>query len=791
MAQTILSNKQSTSGSPYVVYTVNVMPSNRTLTTVDLSVQITAHLKNADSSLGTGSGYGIKGKLIVAGQTKWFDGASGNGPIIKGTNSSWSGTGNHTTSAYNYTITGLSWDTTSLSASFYAIRTSGNTSNAGYLKTTDCTAITIEKAAAPSTIEEIVGGGGTTDYTPTIKWSPYDTSFIFKIKYAYGNWSYTTPDFIRPNTTNQFQYSGYTIYGSTVAPYMASRSGTYSATLYTYDSSGNYIGESSANFTVTLNPDTYKPTASISAFGDVGGVVPSSWGIFVAGKSKLSFTVSGSRSDTGASETLSYSTSVNGKTYTTTSITTDWLSSSGSAILTVTDSRGRTGNASSGYSVVAYEIPDIDLIGYRANHEGAAAGDGTYYHYSISGHIQSCKNVDTEKNSVSEIKIGYRIAGSSSAFSYTTISVTMGSTSDNRIAFTAEGTEFGGNLSKENNYEIRAYLKDGLGVESSDSESVGAEFKLLSYKADGTGIAIGKKATQSNFVEVNMNTSVNGDLSVIKSGEPRIIMNTGSQSVATLLKSGNGTFLAGQGTIYFRPNDTYSNVGQAYINTDGKLNTAGEVQAGLNNSYGQFRAICGNYGFFIRNDSSDTYFLLTNSGDVYGQWNGLRPIMINNGNGYVTLGNGATVNGDLRNENGTFTITNNSSYVNIGDLSWGYCHYNTDASVGHWFNKTVLVAGDVYAGSDYNRLLAYQDSVPRVAKVGWANSMGFALYDGQQAFVMLNHDQMAIIWSVSGGTQINKSNIKGSGIQASISNSWVTIKISGGGDFAGFAIISP
>lgn len=596
MAQTILKDKQSTSGSPYVIYTVNVTPSNRTLTTVDLSVQITAHLKNADSTLGKGSGYGIKGRVTVADQNFWFDGGSGNGPLIKATDTSWSGTANHTVS-HTFTVSNLTWDTTSLATTFYAIRTSGNTSNAGYLKTTDCTAITIDRAAAPSTIQEIVGGGGTTDYTPTIKWTPYNTSFIFKIKYAYGNWSYTTPDFIRPNTTNQFPYSGYTIYGSTVAPYMAGRSGTYSATLYTYDSGGNYIGESKADFTVTLNPDTYKPTASISAFSDVGGIVPSSWGIFVAGKSKLSFTVSGSRSDAGASTTLSYSTSVNGKTYETTSITTDWISSSGNASLTVTDSRGRTGTASRGYTVVNYITPDINLTGYRVNNEGAAKDDGTYYHYSISGHIQSCKNGSTEKNSVSEIKIGYRIAGSSSDFSYTPISVNIDSTVDNRIAFTAEGTVFGGNLSTANNYEIRAYLKDGLGVESSDSESVGAEFKLLSYKADGTGIAIGKKATDSNKVEVNMNVDVNNNLNV----------------------DGNET-------------------------VGGTLTSTGEMRGGL--GYGQFRAAQGNYGFFIRNDGDNTYFMLTNSGDAYGSWNGLRPITVQNGDGKVHFGNGVQIDSD-------------------------------------------------------------------------------------------------------------------------------------------------
>lgn len=773
--QTILSNKQSSSGSPYVIYTVKVTPSNRTLTTVDLYISITAHLKNSSSSLGTGSGYGIKGRVTVAGQNFWFDGGAGNGPLIKGTGTSWSGTGNHTVS-HTFTVSNITWDVTSLATTFYAIRTSGNTSNAGYLSTTNCTAITIDRAAAPSSIQEIVGGGGTTDYTPTVKWTPYDSSFKFKVKYAYGSWGGFTSDFISPNTTAQFPYSEYTITGASVAPYMSSSSATFTATLYTYDSGGNYIGESSAGFTVTLNPNTYKPTASVNAFSDAGGIVPSSWGIFVQGKSKLSFTVSASASAGSSIPQTGYSTTVNGKTYTTTSITTDWLSSSGSANLTVTDSRGRTGTASSGYTVVAYATPDIDLIGYRAGSSGTADGNGQYYHYIISGHIQSCKNGSTEKNSVSEIKIGYKVAGSSSAFSYETISATMGSTSNNRVAFTAEGTVFGGNLSTANNYEIRAYLKDGLGIESYDTESVGAAFKLLSYTADGTGIAIGKKATQSNLVEVNMDV----DMNTKKLSAGRIELSTSTPYIDFHFNNSSADY-----TSRIIENSS------GKLDVTGRLESYGEVIGGLNNSSGQFRAVQGNYGFMIRNDGSDTYFLLTNSGDAYGSWNGLRPLSISNGSGYVRLGNGATVNGDLRNENGSLTITNNSSYVNIGDLSWGYCHYNTDASVGHYFNKQMFVAGDVYAGSGYNRALAYQDSVPRVARVGWATSMGFSLSDGQQAFVMLNHDQMAILWSVNGGTRINKSNIKGSGIQASISNSWVTITISGGGAFAGFAVLSP
>ena len=61
-----------------------------------------------------------------------------------------------------------------------------------------------------------------------------------------------------------------------------------------------------------------------------------------------------------------------------------------------------------------------------------------------------------------------------------------------------------------------------------------------------------------------------------------------------------------------------------------------EVVVTTASPYGQFRAIGGNYGFIVRNDGSNTYFLLTASGDQYGTWNSLRPMTINDATGAVT-----------------------------------------------------------------------------------------------------------------------------------------------------------
>ena len=53
--------------------------------------------------------------------------------------------------------------------------------------------------------------------------------------------------------------------------------------------------------------------------------------------------------------------------------------------------------------------------------------------------------------------------------------------------------------------------------------------------------------------------------------------------------------------------------------------------------WSQFRAVYGNYGFMIRNDGANTYFLLTNSGDPYGQWRNVFPFRIDNSNGKVVM----------------------------------------------------------------------------------------------------------------------------------------------------------
>ena len=69
-------------------------------------------------------------------------------------------------------------------------------------------------------------------------------------------------------------------------------------------------------------------------------------------------------------------------------------------------------------------------------------------------------------------------------------------------------------------------------------------------------------------------------------------------------------------------------------NLNGGLTATGEI---ISKSANGLRIAYGNYGFFIRNDGSNTYFMLTDSGNSLGTYNSLRPFIISNSTGNVTI----------------------------------------------------------------------------------------------------------------------------------------------------------
>lgn len=77
------------------------------------------------------------------------------------------------------------------------------------------------------------------------------------------------------------------------------------------------------------------------------------------------------------------------------------------------------------------------------------------------------------------------------------------------------------------------------------------------------------------------------------------------------------------------------------LDITGNVRATGEIISTLGSGYGQLRLISGNYGSMFRNDGNNTYLLFTASGNQYGAWNSLRPLIINNASGDVSINNGS------------------------------------------------------------------------------------------------------------------------------------------------------
>lgn len=169
------------------------------------------------------------------------------------------------------------------------------------------------------------------------------------------------------------------------------------------------------------------------------------------------------------------------------------------------------------------------------------------------------------------------------------------------------------------------------------------------------------------------------------------------------------------GNITFSINGTVMPIN---VNASGSLNANGVATFGssvtangefISKSANAFRAINGDYGFFIRNDAANTYFMLTASGDQTGGFNGLRPLAINNASGQVTIGEsliiakGATIN------SGGLTVNSRirSQGTKTSDL---YTRAPTSDTVGFW-------SIDINDSATYNQFPGYFKMVEKTNEV--------------------------------------------------------------------------
>lgn len=169
------------------------------------------------------------------------------------------------------------------------------------------------------------------------------------------------------------------------------------------------------------------------------------------------------------------------------------------------------------------------------------------------------------------------------------------------------------------------------------------------------------------------------------------------------------------GNIMFNINGTVMPID---VNASGSLNANGVATFGssvtangefISKSSNAFRAINGNYGFFIRNAGNDTYFMLTAAGDQFGGFNGLRPLSINNQSGQVTIGERLIIAKGVTINSGGLTVNSRirSQGTKTSDL---YTRVPTSDTVGFW-------SIDINDSATYNQFPGYFKMVEKTNEV--------------------------------------------------------------------------
>lgn len=306
------------------------------------------------------------------------------------------------------------------------------------------------------------------------------SAFTHTLTYSFGS---ATGTIATKTTSTSVKWTPATTLASQIP---SSTTGTVTITCSTYSGS-TLIGSSSTTATLTV-PASIKPTFTSITATRVDGTVPSSWGIYVQNKSKVTLAITGATGSNG-STISAYSISGGGFSSTASSYTTGFLTSSGSITFTgkVQDSRGRWSDEKTvSISVVAYSAPAFSAYQtQRCTSGGTVSTNGTYGKGKVTFSYSSCSSKNTVTTAVAYKK--------TTASSYTTTSTTFTS-----------GTAFtfgGGNLATDYTYDIRYTLTDAFGsvtvVDKLSTASV-----VMDFKAGGLGVSVGKVSETDKCFEV-------------------------------------------------------------------------------------------------------------------------------------------------------------------------------------------------------------------------------------------------------------------------------------------------
>lgn len=268
----------------------------------------------------------------------------------------------------------------------------------------------------------------------------------------------------------------------------------------TYNGSTN-LGDKTTSFTAYV-PSNIVPSMGNPTATRVDNGVPSGWGVYVKGYSKVTIAMT-SVSGSYGSTIKSYSIAGPNLSSTSSSATSGVLGSAGTNTYTctITDSRGRSVSKTVSISVVDYAKPSISVSASRCNSDGTVSSSGTYLRVTVSYSIASVSS----KNSVSSRSVSCNGASNTSFSS---------------------GSAFvlGANCAINTSYTLTASVKDALNNAASASITIPTASRIMNVRANKSGIAFGKFAESDNAIDSAWNIRIpagysNLDLSVPVAGD--------------------------------------------------------------------------------------------------------------------------------------------------------------------------------------------------------------------------------------------------------------------------------
>lgn len=349
---------------------------------------------------------------------------------------------------------------------------------------------TIARASQPSLVTwpESTQNVGDFGETFSIHMNRKSDSFTHTVRYEYGSRTGTIATGVTTGTTWAVPLTF-----MNDIPESTSASGRIYVDTY---NGSTLVGTKYSGFTVTVPANT-KPSCSI-VLEDITGI-DDIYGSPVKGLSKIEVTVNTTQAY--SSPIASYSISVNGETFKTSTGTTGVLTKSGSVPVNVTvkDKRGRTGTASYTMNVQDYTAPAVTMLTVkRCNSDGTENPEGSYCQLAFDATVSSMNSKNT-----ATYTYGYK---KSSVSTWTT-----GTLSSLSNKYSASNATYIFSADSNTSYDVKVTVTDRHNA-TTRTTSVSTAFTILNFHKSGTGMGIGKVGEKENTLQIGLNVEFLGNL---------------------------------------------------------------------------------------------------------------------------------------------------------------------------------------------------------------------------------------------------------------------------------------